>query len=481
MAVKTAKEYRERVTKRKAKVYLGGKRIDNLMDNPTTRSVVEAMSTIYDMSQQPEYQDIMTTESHLSGDRISRNLHIHQNIDDLSKRADMALLTSQKLGTCNYRCPGWDMLNGLASTTWQIEREKTTPYYQRLMDYLRYLQKEDLALSGAMTDVKGDRSKRPSEQDADMYVRIVERRPNGIIVRGAKQHQSGAYAADEHLILPGRACRQGEEDYAVAFAIPNPTPGVTYIAQYNAYTAERESTDDICYLGNPLYGQRETSLIVFDDVFVPWERVFLCGEVEYTLTLINRFAKMHRMACGGACKVGFADLIIGATMLIAEYTGVDKIPHIVDKITNMVRIRETSYACALAAVQMGKEEPAGSGIWLCDDIYSNVAKLNNAYGFWELMMLAGDVAGGIVATMPHEKELTNPETAQYIKKYLKAAAPAEKRLRIAKFLQNWVAGLHGVATWHGAGSTQTQMLLLYRATNFEEKKRLAMELAGIKD
>jgi len=300
-------------------------------------------------------------------------------------------------------------------------------------------------------------------------------------VRGAKQHQSGAYAADETLILPGLACTKGEEDYAVAFAVPNGKPGITFISQYTPFSAERELAEDVAQLGNPIFGQRETSLMVFDDVFVPWERVFLCGEVDYTRDLIARFAKVHRMNCGGACKVGFADLIIGASRLMADYNGIAAAPHVMEKLTQMVAIRETSHACAIAAALKGREEPEGSGIWLPDDVYGNAAKLNTGHGFWELMKLAGDIAGGLAVTTPHEKDLENPETRGYVEKYLKAAVPAAQRLRLAKFLQNWVAGLHGVGTWHGAGPSQAQMLTLYRLTDFEAKSKMAKELAGLKD
>lgn len=481
MAIGTPQQYLDRVKKRQPVVYLGGKRIDDLLANPVTKSVVDATARVFELTQEEEHKTTMTAVSHLTGELISRNVHINRSVDDLEKRAAMALLTSQKLGTCNYRCVGCDALSGLASTVIEVDRERGTNYYPRLMHYLSYLQREDLALSGAMTDTKGDRSKRPRDQDPDSYVHLVERRKDGIVVSGAKQHQSGAFAADETLVIPGLACVKGEEDYALSFAIPNATKGVTFIAQYNAYSAERELEGDSRYLGNPIYGQRETCLVIFDNIFVPWERVFLCGEVEYTQRLIAGFARMHRMNCGGACKVGFADLIIGATRLIAEYTGIERAPHVVEKLTNMVALREVGHACALAAAFKGREEPAGSGIWLPDDIYGNAAKLHIAHAFWEIMKLAGDIAGGAVVTMPHERDLESPETKAYLEKYLRAKAPAAQRLRMTRFLQNWVAGLHGPATWHGAGSTQAQMITLYRITDFESKKRMAKELAGLKE
>jgi len=314
-----------------------------------------------------------------------------------------------------------------------------------------------------------------------MYVRVVEKRDDGIIVRGAKMHQSGAIAAHEHVVIPGTAFRKGEEEYAVAFAIPSGSKGVTYICQYTPQDAERLTAENQYHLGNPIYGIRETCMIVFDDVFVPWDRVFMCGEVEFTGTLVSRFAKTHRMSCGGACKVGFGDLMIGAAHAVIDYLGVSDAPHIREKLIEMVKINETLHACAIAAAFKGVEEPEGSGIYLPDRIFSNIARLNCAEGFWRLMALLGDVCGGLAATMPSEKELKNPETSEYIKKYLKARVPAEKRMRITKFIQNWVAGTHGVATWHGAGSVEAQKIEIYRTVNFEEKRKLAENLAGIKD
>lgn len=478
MAIKTVEEYRQRISRLKPRLFIGGKRVEKLPDHPITEGVIEATARIYELTLDPQYSGIMTAESHLTGEPISRSLHIHQNCEDIEKRLEMARLSSQKLGTCNYRCPGNEMLPALAATTWEIDRDKGTEYHQRFTEYLRYLQKEDLVVSGSVTDTKGDRSKRPLDQDPDSYVHVVEKRPDGIIVSGAKQHATGAYAANESLILPGLSCRKGEEDYALAFAVPNGSEGITYIGQHNPYSMEREYADDIRYIGNPIYGQRETCVIVFDRVFVPWERVFMCGETEYSQRFITRFAKTHRMNCGGACKVGFMDLIIGATQLIAEYHGISKSSHIVNKITTMIQISNTSLACAVAAAHRGNEEPIGSGVFMPDEAMSNLAKLNTNDGFWQLLALAGDIAGGIAVTMPSEKELTNPEIGAYVTKYLGSAASAEKRMRIAKFLQNWVAGLHGVGTYQGAGPSQNQMLILYRITDLEAKKRMAEELAN---
>lgn len=481
MALKTPEEYKNSIQRLKVNAYLDGRKVENLVENAVTRAVVEATAKIYELARDPEHEKVMTAISHLTGEKINRNLHVSRSAQDLEKRAEMALLTSQTLGTCNYRCVGCDALNALASITLEMDQKKGTSYAPRFNAFLKRVQKEDLAVSGAVTDAKGDRSKRILEGDPDMYVHVVQKKSDGLIVRGAKLHQSGAFSAHETLVIPGGALRKGEEDYAVAFAVPNSAPGITYILQYNALSAERERAADIYHLGNPQFGQRETCLMVFDDVFIPYENVFMCGEVEFAGPLVQRFAKIHRMNCGGACKVGFADIIIGAAQLAAEYAGVDKAPHIREAITKMIHLAEAAHACAIAAAIKGKEEPPGSGVYTPDDLFGNVAKLTTAHGFWEIMALAGDIAGGLVVTMPSFKELQNPATKDYVIKYLQAAAPAEKRMRIIKVLQNWTAGLHGPGTWHGAGSPQAQMISLYRAANLEEKKRVAKRIAGITD
>jgi len=478
MAIKSEQDYRNRVAKLKPRLFMGGKRVKDLTDHPITRGVIDATARVYALTMDPQYADIMQSMSHLTGEPISRALHIHQSKEDLHKRLDMARLSSQKLGTCNYRCPGNEMLPSLAATTWEMDQDKGTDYHQRFNAFLKYAQENDLVVSGSVTDPKGDRSKRPLQQDPDYYVHVVEKRSDGIVVCGAKQHATGAYTADETLVLPGISCREDEEDYALAFVVPNGAEGVTYIAQYNPFSVERECEPDPRVIGNPLYGQRETCLIVFDHVLVPWERVFMCGEIEYTQSFITRFAKTHRMNCGGACKVGFMDLIIGASQLMAEYNGLAKASHIAQKITRMLQLNDTSLACATAAAYMGEEEPPGCGVFMPDEAMSNIAKLNTNDGFWEVMALAGDIAGGIAVTMPSEKELENPDTKHYVAKYLGAAAPAEKRMRMVKFLQNWVAGLHGVGTYQGSGPSQNQMMVLYRIADLETKKRMAEELAN---
>lgn len=480
MALRKPEEYIESIEKLKPKVYLDGKRIENILENPVIKTTIETNAKIYELSLNPEYQEIMTATSRLTGEKINRITHVAQNTKDLMRRIEMAILTSQKTGNCNYRCPGCAFLSPLASTTWEMDKKLGTEYNKRFNKYLRYVQDNDLVCSAALVDPRGDRSRRPLEQDPDMYLHVVERRRDGIVIRGAKPHVTAPYASHEHIVAVSLLCEKGEEDYAVVCAVPNGAEGITYICQFTPYTVERIMAEDICRLGNPIYGQHESAMIVFDNVFVPWERVFICGEIEFFTSFSERLYRAHTPNCGG-CKVGLADLIIGAAYLIMEYTGLQDFPHIQDNIVDMVRSIEMSHACCIAAVVKGREEPVGSGVYLPDRIFGSVGKINASSSFWEMMRLATDIAGGLVSTMPSEKELQNPDTKEYIKKYLKCNASAEKRMRITKFMQHWVAGLYGVIALHGGGSPFAHRQMLYGSIDFGAKKKLAKDLAGIKE
>jgi len=220
-------------------------------------------------------------------------------------------------------------------------------------------------------------------------------------------------------------------------------------------------------------------MVIFDDVFIPEDRVFICGEVEFTGKLRDASARLHS-TCEGACKAGWLDLMIGAARLSAEYSGLENVPHIQMDIADMIKVREICHALAVAAVARAKEEPPGSGVFLPDITFARMALVYCSYGFWEAIEKATDVAGGLVITMPSEKELKNPETSEYVKKYLKSVAPAEKRLRISKFLQNWVCGLHGAGTWVGGGVPYGALMAAYDSTDWAQKKGLAERLAGLK-
>jgi 4-hydroxybutyryl-CoA dehydratase/vinylacetyl-CoA-Delta-isomerase len=258
MALVTSKEYLDSVKKLKPKVYVGGKWVKNLLENPVTKSMVMANAAIYDLAQQPECKEIMVATSHLTGEPINRNLNVARNIHDLDMRQEMALLTSQTVGTCNYRCVGCDALNALAATTWEMDRDLGTKYNERFNNWLKMAQSKDLAVSGAITDAKGDRKKRPSQQeDRDVFLHLVEKRDDGIVVRGYKVSQSGAIGAHETLVLPGGGLKDDEGIFSLSFVVQNSVPGLSYICQYNAYSAEGVFFGDVTEeVVNPIFGQR---------------------------------------------------------------------------------------------------------------------------------------------------------------------------------------------------------------------------------
>ncbi len=484
MALMTPEEFEKSLGRMRPKVFMNGKRVESVLSNPNTRTVVESNKASYAWALDPRYSDIMTCHSPLIDETVNRYTHVSGSIEDLVKKAEAGTFTGERLGTCIYRCVGDDSFHALAATTWEMDRDLGTEYHPRFIEYLKMVQRNDLSVAGALTEPRGSRQKRALDwPDPFLSLKLVDKTKDGIIVRGAKINISGAFASHELVVLPQSAHPEDEKDYALAFAVPADAQGITYVCQYSPYSAERELADDVYELGNPVFGQRETSMVIFDNVLVPWERVFHCGESRYALSFVSRFARTHRMTCGGTCKVGFMNQIIGACKLIQEYKGLDKAAHINDQITEMVVLRETGRACGLAAARLGGEDPPGSGVFLPDELMGNVSKLNVCNAFWRTMALAGDIGGGLVVTMPSLKELKNPETKDYVEEFFSFGSdqPTENILKVHKLLQHWTAGQHGVATWHGAGPVMAQKIMIQRVANFDHEKQLVKDTLNLKD
>ena len=484
MGLMTPDEFEQSLKARKPRVFMNGKRVEDILDNPNTRTVVEANKASYAWALDPRYKEIMSCRSPLIDDTVNRYTHVSGSVDDLEAKARAGTFTAEMLGTCIYRCVGYDAFHSLAATTWEMDRELGTQYHPRFLEYLKMVQRNDLSAAGALTEPRGNRQKKTLDwPDPFLSLKVVDKNKDGIVVRGAKINISGAYASHELVVLPQSSHSADEADYAVAFAIPTDAEGITYICQYSPYSAERELADDIYELGNPVFGQRETAMIVFDNVFVPWERVFHCGETKYSGRFVARFARTHRMTCGGTCKVGFMNQIIGACKLIQEYKGLEKAAHINDQLAEMVVLRETGRACGMAAARLGKEDPPGSGVFLPDEMMGNVAKLNICNSFWRTMALAGDIGGGLIVTMPSLKELQNPETRSYVEEFLSFGSdePTENIMKVHKLLQHWTAGQHGVGTWHGAGPVMAQKIMIQRIADFDREKELVRNTLKLKE
>jgi len=483
MALMTPEQFEDSLKEVKPRIFMNGKRVENVLENRNTRTVVEANKASYEWALDPRYKDIMACYSPLIDDVVNRYTYVSASNEDLVKKAEAGTFTAEMLGTCIYRCVGYDSFHSLASTTWEMDRDLGTEYRPRFMEYLKMVQTKDLSVAGALTEARGSRSKKTLDwKDPYLSLKIVDKNKDGIVVRGAKINISGAYASHEMIVMPQAAHFKGEEDYAVAFATPVDAKGITFVCQYTPYSAERDLADDIEELGNPVFGQRETSLVVFDDVFVPWDRVFHCGEYQYSVKLVTRFARTHRMTCGGTCKVGFMNQIIGASKLIQEYKGLEKAAHINEELAEMVVLRETGRACGMAAAYKGAEEPEGSGVFLPDELMGNVSKLNVCNAFWRVMALAGDIGGGLIVTLPSLKELKNPEVKDYVEEFYSFGSdePTENIMKVHKLLQNWTAGLHGVGTWHGAGPVMAQKIMLQRVIDYDREKELVKRTLKLK-
>lgn len=483
MKITSPESYLESLRGLERTVYILGERCSHTVDHPMIKPSANAVSESYNVGDEPGAEGLLYAESHLTGRTISRFTHIHQSTDDLVDKVLMQRLLGRRTATCYQRCVGMDGLNALYSVTYECDLAHGTRYHARLKEYLEWVQEENLVVEGAMTDVKGDRSLRPGQQpDPDVFVRVVDRTPEGIVVRGAKAHQTGALNSHEILVMPTAAMREGEEQFAVSFAVPSDSKGITFVlGRQPSDTRKMEGSP--LDVGNPTYGSQE-ALVVFEDVFVPNERVFMCGETDQSGKVVERFASFHRQSYGG-CKVGVGDVLIGAAQLAAEYQGAAGASHVRDKITEMVHLNETLFCCGIACSSRGNETPAGN--WEVDPLLANICKLNVTRFPFEIARLLQDVAGGLVVTMPSEKDFHNPEIAPVLEKYLKGAGgvPTLDRVKIMKFIENMTVGCGAAAylteSIHGAGSPQAQRIMISRLAGLREKKGLARRIAGIRD
>ncbi len=478
--MKTAKEYKDSLRGRKIKVYVKGRLLesDKVIDHPFIRGHVSSAAMTYALAGAKENEDLMTAISHLTGKRISRFTHIHQSTDDLIKKVKMLRFISQKTGTCYQRCVGLDALNAVYSVTYEIDQAYKTSYHEKFKKYLEYIQDNDLMVAGAMTDVKGDRGLRPGQQkDPDLFVHVVEERDDGIIIRGAKAHMTGMVNSHEMLIMPTMAMKEGEEEYAVCCALPVDAPGVIHI--FGRQTNDDRKEEGEIDQGNARFGiVGGECLTVLDNVFVPRDRIFMCGETAFTGLLVDRFACYHRSNYGG-CKSGVSDVVIGAAALMADYSGYGKAGHIKEKINEMIHMEETLFACSIACSAEGKPTP--SGAYYVDPLLANVGKHNVTKLIYDIDRLAQDIGGGIIATMPSEADLNNPDVGPFVRKYLRGTAdvPTEDRMRVARLIENMTGGTALVESMHGAGSPQAQKVMYPRLSGLEQKKKFAAAIAGV--
>lgn len=478
MTLMTPQQYRKSL-ERDLNLYMFGEKISDYWNHPIIKPSINTVAKIYELAQIEEYKDIMTATSHLTNDTVNRFTHLHVNGDDLVKKVKMQRLVGQHTGTCFQRCVGFDAGNTMYATTYSIDKQKGTDYHQRFKHYWSEIQEQDLMVAGSMTDPKGDRSKRPPDQDdPDLYLHVVERSDDGIVVRGAKAHQTGYVNSHRTIVMPTMSLRKGEEDYAVSFGVDVDTKGVTMI--YGRQPSDlRKLYDHPQDSGNVKFGSQEV-FVIFDDVFIPTEQVFMDGEIEFAGELVNRFASYHRNSYGG-CKPGKGDVYIGAAALAAESNGLGgRVSHIKDKLVEMTVLNETIFSGGVASSALGEKNDAG--LYEVDSLLANVTKQNVTRFPYEIRRLVEDLAGGIIATLPSHADFKSESVGKLLQKYLQTdcQTPVDDRFKLIRLIESLTVGTGSIAytteSLHGAGSPQAQRIMIARQGEFEERMNMVKKI-----
>ena len=476
--ISNRESYLKSISDRNLKIYLMGKLVDDPLSHPIIRPSIEAMAETYELAvNEPELGSV---KSPYTGESINRFLHIAESNDDLYLQNKMQRKLGQLTGTCFQRCVGMDAFNALHSVTFEIDEKYSTKYHQNFISFLTEMHKYNLVIGGAMTDVKGDRSKLPHEQeDEDLYLRIVDRDENGVYVKGAKAHQTGCINSHWMVVMPTLRLTEKDKDYAIVGAIPVDAEGITYI--YGRQSCDTRSMEPGEYdVGNKYFAGQE-AMVIFDNVFIPNELIFMNGEFDFASMLVERFTTYHRRSY--VCKAGVGDVLIGAAATIAEYNGVENASHISDKLVEMNKMNETIYATGIASSLQGSKTKSGN--YINDDLLANVCKQHVTKDTFEIGRLAQDLAGGLVGSMPSGIDFNEGEMSSELKKYLKGIKEtnAEDRVKILRLIENMTLGRNAVAylteSLHGAGSPQAQRVQIKRKVNIEEKKDLAKKLSGV--
>jgi 4-hydroxybutyryl-CoA dehydratase/vinylacetyl-CoA-Delta-isomerase len=473
----SGQEYIESLRGRNLRVFLQGQLVAEPVEHPIIRPSINAVAETYDLAvREPELAE---TTSAMTGQQVNRFLHIASNREDLVMQNKMQRKLGQNTGTCFQRCVGMDALNALHSVTYDIDQKYGTEFHERFLRFVVSMQKSNLVIGGAMTDVKGDRSKPPCAQaDPDLFVHVTRRTEQGVYITGAKAHQTGCVNSHWLIVMPTMRLGKDDKDYAIVGAIPVDACGMTYI--YGRQSCDTRAMEDGFDVGNLQFSGQE-AMIIFEDVFIPWDLVFMDGQVEYASTLVDRFTCYHRRSY--VCKSGVGDVLIGAAATVADYNGVQQASHIKDKLVEMTHLNETIYATGVAASYQSQALP--SGVFISDEMLANVCKHHVTKLPYEIGRLAQDLAGGLLVTMPSHRDWKSESTGPLLEKYLqgRAEVSTENRMRILRLIENMTLGRNAVGylteSMHGAGSPQAQRIQIQRLMEIDFKKKLAQALAGI--
>lgn len=469
-----AQGYRESLRAYRPRVFVNGARVESVADEPLLAPGINGIGVTYGLAHSAQHRTAMTAVQHTSGRTVNRMLHVDASSDDLLAKLEAVRLVC-KISGCAQRYLTKDAFNGILQASTRADAERGTAYGERFLAYMHHIQDNDLTCGVAMTDAKGDRSKRPGAQAVrDAYVHIAERRADGIVIRGTKAIVTGAPYVHEFLVMPSRTHAPGDEDFAVCCAVPCDAEGVTIVAR----PAGRPC--DPAAKFSAKYGQ-STGAVIFDDVFVPWERVFMAGEIEEAGYLTTSYATHHRHTCIAA-RAGFGDLLIGAGALMVEANGLDteRHAHVREQLVELIKITEGFYACGVAASVYG--QTAEAGVAMPDVVFANIGKLLLATQIYDMQRIAHYVSGGLVVALPGPDEDHNPETAASLAAVLagRADIPYAQRAEVARFMEDLTvskeAGWYSVISLHGGGSPEAMKREIWRHYPVEEKTALVESL-----
>jgi 4-hydroxybutyryl-CoA dehydratase/vinylacetyl-CoA-Delta-isomerase len=470
----SAADYRESLRRYRPRVFINGQRVESVADEPLLAPGVAAVGVTYDFALKEQHLPLMTARQATSGKTVNRMLHICETSTDLLYKLEAVRLVCCESG-CAQRYLSHDGLNAIFQATRRMDANHGTDVHARFVNYLHRVQDEDLTLGVAMTDAKGDRSRRPGGQsNADVYVHISERRPDGIVIRGTKAIVTGAPYMHELLVMPCRTMTAEDAAFAVCCAVPVDAEGVTIISRPAGRPGESAAKF------SARYGQC-TAVVQFDDVFVPWERVFADGQYEEAGFLTTSYATHHRHSCIGA-RAGFGDLLIGAGALMIQANGLDpdKHGHIRDAMVDLIKIVEGFFACGVAASVYAMKDPAGSV--MPDAVFSNVGKLLLATQIYDMHRLAHYVSGGLIVALPGPDEDHNPETQASLAAVLagRPDVPAAQRLEVARLMEDLTASYTGgwmsLISLHGGGSPEAMKREIWRNYPVGEKREIVERL-----
>ena len=486
--LRTKEEYVKRLKTMNRNLYHDGQKIDR--DDELQIPALSVMGTTFDAASDPETSDLCTAVSHITGRRINRFCHVHQNNTDLHRKQDMTRALCRKVGGCIQRCMGVDALNSVNAVSFEADKlnNGNSEYHKNFLKWLEYFQNNDLVGCCAQTDVKGERLKRPAQQtDPDSYLRVVEKRKDGVVVRGCKVHISEASIADEIIVVPTRALMPDEKEYAISFAVPADYDGVKQVVSVHNPRDRKKIQKSL----NPGYTD---SYVIFDDVFVPWERVFLCGENDHGGICALLFALFHRHSYSG-CKPAIGDVLLGLAALAADHNGIGKTSHVRALLAEIIKVSELGYAAGYTASALGKPEvyipklgqvPYGPGSYIPNSIYANVGRCLTGEAVFHEQEILCEIAGGMPATFPYEGDLTDPELKPLLEKYIarNPDIPIEDQIKFWLYFGDMTcsgfAGILNYGNYHGGGSPIMEQIAITSQYDIADRKNLIRKLSGMK-